>query len=80
MDTSRRRPGPPYRGPRKAALIRMPEDHYAVYAAEGARLGYKCFGDYVNAALAHAHGLAVPDFAKPAEEAGVTQDQLPQAG
>jgi len=82
MDTTTRRgkPGPPHRGPRKAALIRMPEAHYAVYLAEGERLGYKCFGDYLNAALAQAHGLPVPDFAKPSHSQTSTQEELPQAG
>lgn len=78
--TPRGRPGPPHRGRRKPALIRIPEEHYEIYLAEGERQGYRYFGDYLNATLARVHGLEVPDFAKPVTTVGARQDQLPQAG
>lgn len=51
--------GQPFRGPRKATLVRLPLQHHAHYKAAAEKLGLD-LGSYVAMQLALQHGLEMP--------------------
>lgn len=71
---SRLVPGPQPKGDRRQFTMRVPNDHWVVYE-QRARLAGLSSADYIAAALAQAHGLAVPSYV--VERLG--QDELPFA-
>ena len=67
-----RRPKPE----RRQHTVRMPADHYELYAQRAAAVGLDV-NEYLVVNLAAAHGLAVPDYIRPRSG---QEAMLPMAG
>lgn len=65
-----------HRGDRKAQTVRFPALHHAVYEEIARRKGLEV-GEYIVQALAAAHGLDVPDWAR--DRSSDAQEALPVA-